>query len=53
LDGLHTGANGCLYDVIGAPVPEASTYAMMAFGFAGLGLAGLGRKARAPRAVAL
>lgn len=37
----------------GSVVPEPSTYIMMALGFAGLGFAGFGRKAKAPRAAAV
>jgi hypothetical protein len=44
--GFYTDANGIAHSFTAAPVPEASTWALLVMGFAGLGVAGY-RRSRA------
>jgi hypothetical protein len=44
MNGLYIDALGGEINIVGAPAPEASTYALMLIGFAGLGLGAVHRK---------
>lgn len=52
-DGLFTDSNGDLVNIIGAPVPEPSTWAMVLAGFSSLFLAGALRRRKSAIAMEL
>ena len=52
-DGLYTFSNGDLVNIVGAPTPEPSTWAMLGMGFLGVFSAGALRRRKSAIAMAL